>query len=664
MGRHSRSPSPRRRYDDRDRERARDGDRDSSRRVDDPESDRRRRDRSRSLDRDSSRRKRDRSRSRDPDRKEKKRKRDKSEERRARKAEKKRAKEEEEARQVAELSVYSATDNPFHDVNLGQQFRWHKKNEKERKQGMTLADSQRRDAVRRAEAKEELDRLNKRRAEREVEQRIREEEEMRMARLQESAQMSEWLSKDGDFQLEQEKRRAAIRIKEKRAKAIDFLALNLKYVNPPVDDNDDGEEEEDAGLEIDLDEPYNIFDNLSSSQVEELHEDIERYLTLEQTNTNIDFWTNMMVICKDRLERIQTSQRMGVEAAAAVEADISALLAGKSYEQLVSLQRQIQDKLTSGEPVDVDYWEGLLKKLLVWKSKAKLKSLHEVVVRNRLEQLRKRQRDEALQAQEELLAGVARSASRRTEPAVEMDVVEQEEVVPVEEMEEYHRDMSPPLLDITRLMPEEREIDILTEDEHRRALVLCQRRAVAASRFVPKAAQAVVEAPDEEAASGADLASEALYRAEAEKDLDEEEELFNLEESIANPTSYNWEDKYRPRKPRYFNRVHTGYEWNKYNQTHYDTDNPPPKVVQGYKFNIFYPDLIDKTKAPTYKIVKEDGNDDTVLLHFSAGPPYEDIAFRIVNREWEFSHKRGFRSSFDRGCLSLWFNFRRNFYRK
>ena len=29
-----------------------------------------------------------------------------------------------------------------------------------------------------------------------------------------------------------------------------------------------------------------------------------------------------------------------------------------------------------------------------------------------------------------------------------------------------------------------------------------------------------------------------------------------------------------------------GYEWNKYNQTHYDTDNPPPKVVQGYKFNV------------------------------------------------------------------------------
>lgn len=122
---------------------------------------------------------------------------------------------------------------------------------------MSLAESQSRDALRRQEAKEELERLNKRRAEREVEQRLREEEEMRMQRMQESAQMSEWLSKDGDFQLEQERRRAAIRIREKRAKAVDFLALNLKYANPLEEEED--EEVDDAGLEIDLDEPYNIF---------------------------------------------------------------------------------------------------------------------------------------------------------------------------------------------------------------------------------------------------------------------------------------------------------------------------------------------------------------------------------------------------------------------
>jgi len=162
-------------------------------------------------------------------------------------------------RQVAELSIYSATDNPFHDVNLGQQFRWHKKNEKEKKMGLSPAEAHRRDAVRRQEAKEELERLNHRRAEREAEQRLREEEEVRMQRLAESAQMAEWIAKDGDFQLEQERKRAAIRVKEKRAKAIDFLALNLRYVNP-IDDGDDGAGAEEAGLEIDLDEPYNILD--------------------------------------------------------------------------------------------------------------------------------------------------------------------------------------------------------------------------------------------------------------------------------------------------------------------------------------------------------------------------------------------------------------------
>jgi hypothetical protein len=120
------------------------------------------------------------------------------------------------------------------------------------------------------------------------------------------------------------------------------------------------------------------------------------------------------------------------------------------------------------------------------------------------------------------------------------------------------------------------------------------------------------------APSGADLESEALYKAEADKNMDEEEELFNLEELIVNPTTYTWEDKYRPRKPRYFNRVHTGYEWNKYNQTHYEyvfchvsfvflkenlsdtfhsTDNPPPKVVQGYKVRLSFPCRLPCSKS-------------------------------------------------------------------
>lgn len=86
----------------------------------------------------------------------------------------------------------------------------------------------------------------------------------------------------------------------------------------------------------------------------------------------------MMVVCKDRLEKLATEERLGVNAAAvaaranaAVEKEIATLLSGRSYDQLNLLQRQIQGKLSSGEPVDVDYWENLLKNLLVWKAKVR-----------------------------------------------------------------------------------------------------------------------------------------------------------------------------------------------------------------------------------------------------------------------------------------------------
>jgi hypothetical protein len=145
---------------------------------------------------------------------------------------------------------------------------------------------------------------------------------------------------------------------------------------------------------------------------------------------------------------------------------------------------------------------------------------------------------------------------------------------------------------------------------------------------------------------------------------DAEEEYDFNSEFILDPKNYVWQGKYRPRKPRFFNRVHTGFEWNKYNQTHYDTDNPPPKIVQGYKFNIFYPDLIDKMQTPTYTVTPIKTDDDFAILKFSAGPPYEDIAFKIVNREWEYSWKYGFTCQFNNNILQLWFRFKRYRYRR
>ena len=99
--------------------------------------------------------------------------------------------------------------------------------------------------------------------------------------------------------------------------------------------------------------------------------------------------------------------------------------------------------------------------------KAKLKSLHEVVVRNRLEQLRKRQRDEALQAQKELFSGVAPYAGPSTHPQNRTNHGQTE----IEESVPYDRSMSPEPIDITKLHYEDRQLDIILEKDDLRALV-------------------------------------------------------------------------------------------------------------------------------------------------------------------------------------------------
>ncbi len=79
-----------------------------------------------------------------------------------------------------------------------------------------------------------------------------------------------------------------------------------------------------------------------------------------------------MVICKYRLDELRqqsSDARRGMPINRSVESSITALLTDKTYDQLSELQRSIQEKLSSGDPVDIDYWEGLLKSLLVWKAK-------------------------------------------------------------------------------------------------------------------------------------------------------------------------------------------------------------------------------------------------------------------------------------------------------
>lgn len=123
-------------------------------------------------------------------------------------------------------------------------------------------------------------------------------------------------------------------------------------------------------------------------------------------------------------------------------------------------------------------------------------------------------------------------------------------------------------------------------------------------------------------------------------------------------------------RPRFYNRVVLGFDWNKYNQTHYDSNNLPPKTVQGYKFNIFYPNL-PEGKKPSYEVIKMKNEDitkqrETCLLKFTAPKPYADLTFRIVDRSWDYAARGDgkYNSSYHNGVLQLHFRFKKDFYKK
>lgn len=335
---------------------------------------------------------------------------------------------------------------------------------------------------------------------------------MRAARMAESAQMSAWIDREDDFHLEQAKKRAEIRVRERRAKPIDFLALNLKWSQPPLQPGDEGYEEEQEdeglGLEVDMEEPYTIFDvrphlflsncrltsprqNLTLEDSEELHEDIKMYLSLEKLESNLEFWRSLIIVSSAALEILRNERTIGISAFAAqsrasatVKSAITGLLSGKTYEQLVALQGQVQRKLASGEPVDVEYWEGLLKELIVWKAKGKLRDMHEVTLNNRLEQLRRKQRDEAVRYKDQMkhalnipaaLAGGDQDEDMEEE---EQDVVDVEKEVVVEAWDESLEPVS-----MTRVPEEFRTYEIVQDSEARAKLVCTLLSSVVAARL-------------------------------------------------------------------------------------------------------------------------------------------------------------------------------------
>lgn len=127
----------------------------------------------------------------------------------------------------------------------------------------------------------------------------------------------------------------------------------------------------------------------------------------------------MKTICRDRRQRSRIAAPEN-RVVTSVLSDVDRLLGPKSYDELETLEKQIKSKLDSNEPIDVDYWEQLLRSLTVWKARAKLKSVYQSVIDSRLRGLRNEEDEEAQLIREKLalILDVPKPVSKgRTEDA-------------------------------------------------------------------------------------------------------------------------------------------------------------------------------------------------------------------------------------------------------
>jgi len=568
------------------------------------------------------------------------------EEKRARRLAKKEAKERKNREKRGwdrEYMGYTNADNPYGDEKLLVPFVWHKKLEQ---QGLNHLSAKEQKSLIKAKQecnKKELEKVKRQRLERERERQERDKEMEMIQREREAEHFKAWEDQEDKFHLEQAKLRSRIRIKDGRAKPIDLLA---KYATSAEEGAEDL-----SGLE--MHEPYTYLNGLTMSDLENLLADIKVYIELEQ-GKNVDFWKDMTTITQDELKTLRKiaerekysrdTRREGINEV--VKDDVLAMFKGKSYKELSTLKKSITKKLN--EDIDVGYWEALLSLLTAYLARARLRERHQELLKQKLMKLKEEQMNEKEEAT--CLPQIIQESSDQPGTSFEQKEFEDDKgpsaSLTLEDIEQRCREeyeegcYSPKMIQASDL-----PADAVITDEREDQITLNGKRSLLSKT------------------GRAGSAQEEAFMKIAKLGMDGDEASFSVESNISNQVIL-WADKYRPRKPRFFNRVHTGFEWNKYNQTHYDFDNPPPKLVQGYKFNIFYPDLINQTIPPKYSLIP-DKDPNFVVLRFSAGAPYEDIAFKIVNREWEYSNKHGFRCQFiNNSIFQLWFHFKRYRYRR
>lgn len=526
--------------------------------------------------------------------------------------------------------------------------------------------------------------LRQKRIERERDEAAWEQEQTRLAREREQLLSAGWEKDEDRFLLSQLKMLALKRLQELRPHSIDLLFLiYAAYVRLWMKNNNITAERPKTSVEQQLQtlesglvlprnlpSPDSILKDVTLVQdCKALTEDIQLFFAVESdmkapsapsgkdkdakaTNgitSAGSYWSAMQVLIDEREKELlakDPSQQSSLMASEIILPEvletIDEMLDGKTIEELRELETEVNAMLNAPEvPLDEEYWRSLLVRLKYFKAKEHVDSVYKMVLKD----IRDNPNANAKELPETArMVASSSNASAKSGALAGSDAKkngEEDYEDGYEELEDGEEGGAARVASSSvSYFGDDGSSNLMDEDT-------MLRMEMAKGLGKDETAFGEEDFALDKLLAASSGPSDAEMRAEIRKTLH----------------GFQMGDKFRPRKPKYFNRVKTGFEWTKYNQIHYDHDNPPPKVVQGYKFTIFYPDLIDPTKAPTFSIEPTE-SPDYAILRFHAGPPYIDIAFRIANREWSIAPKHGYKCMFARGVLYLWFNFKRMRYRR
>lgn len=425
--------------------------------------------------------------------------------------------------------------------------------------------------------------------------------------------LGDWEEKERLFHLSQAYQKVYLRVRENRARNLHLISLVTLRL-PLLIGKEEAFKDEQVLLladpEISLQIQKIEYDQISDA-LDEL-EDL--FLPFEKDKKVLDFWDAFKSVCLQRKQTIRENRNIAI-----VKEEVNAIFNDKSVQKLQELREGIDKKLKSPN-VDTDYWTGLLTEL------------DQFIIKRRLDEL-----------YADLKGRLRNDAISRGFKILEFKFVEYKrgEIKFAKENENYPQEAK-------------NEDSESIESEG-------QRESISAESFPSQTHR--VNWDDSPSAL-------ALLEQEQTRHVGKDELPFNTEaeDLLKTQPEPAWQSKYpniRAKKPRFFNRVRMNYVWNKYNQTHYDTSNPPPKVVQGFRFNIFYPNLMTSSSSvPTYRRESDPTSPDNEIVRFSAGAPYADVLFRIPKEEWDMSSQHGFKCIFERGALRLHFWFRSQRYRR